>query len=47
MTKKALKRIGSKEEIKTISVLIYIQIMSGDELPFIDIRKKMQIRGAK
>lgn len=37
-----------REEIKNyFSPNIYTNYVSGDELPFIDIRKKMQIRGAK
>ena len=48
MTKKTLRKKEVRAEIKNhFSPNKYSNYVSGDELPFIDIRKKMQIRGAK
>ena len=48
MTKKTLRRIGSKSRNQNhFSPNKYSNYVSGDELPFIDIRNKMQLRGAK
>ena len=48
MTKKTLRKIKVRAEIKNhFKPNKYSNYVSGDELPFIDIRNKMQLRGAK